>query len=247
MNSISPLLASFICLSFLFTGCSEVKADISATNSNISGSPDITDNKFMTMVVFDTEKGSVILGNPDAEIVLTEYASLTCGHCKSLHDEIMPELKRDYIATGKVRLVFQEFPTPPVQLAMAGFILARCTGPETYFNVLDDFFAAQEQIFTSASTGGVKQELVDIGLRYGVNEAEFDACLQDPQYSRQLSKSVSHARAQDISATPTLYLNGKRMDASHDARTREGFFRILDAALETYAADTTPLPDTLDN
>ena len=79
----------------------------------------------------------VIFGDPEAPVTLIEYASWTCPACLDFHSRIMPAIKADYIDTGKVRLVFREFPTAPANITVAGFALARCTD-ENYYDMLDE-------------------------------------------------------------------------------------------------------------
>ncbi len=75
----------------------------------------------------------VIFGDPDAPVTLIEYASWTCPACLDFHTRVLPTVKTDYIDTGKVRLVFREFPTAPANIAVAGFTLARCTEGDEYY------------------------------------------------------------------------------------------------------------------
>ena len=51
-----------------------------------------------------------VLGSPDAPVQVIEYASLTCHHCATFHNEVLPQVKKEFIDTGKVRLVYRDFP-----------------------------------------------------------------------------------------------------------------------------------------
>ena len=82
-----------------------------------------------------------ILGDPDAPVTIIEYASLTCPHCAQFHNEVLPELKERYIAPGKVRLIYRDFPLDQVALAAAA--LAHCDGSDRYFSMLDVLFETQ--------------------------------------------------------------------------------------------------------
>src|SRR5258708_4777286 len=68
--------------------------------------------------------GDMMLGKPDAPVTVVEYASMTCPHCAAFALENLPKLKSEYIDTGKVRLVFREYPLD--RLALYGAMLARC-------------------------------------------------------------------------------------------------------------------------
>ena len=85
--------------------------------------------------------GDVMIGSDKAPVTVIEYASMTCPHCAHFSETTFPELKKRYIDTGKVRFLFREFPLD--QLAAAGFVLARCAGPDKYFPLIETLFAQQ--------------------------------------------------------------------------------------------------------
>ena len=87
------------------------------------------------------------MGNPNARVTVIEYGSASCTHCAHFNNDIFPAFKAKYVDTGRVRYVFREFLTEPVNLAAASFILARCAGRDKYFSVLDAVFHAQADIY----------------------------------------------------------------------------------------------------
>lgn len=196
------------------------------------------DAGYLEVVSFSEENGSVVIGNPDADVELIEYASLTCGHCKDFHIDVLSRIKADYIATGKVKFVFQEFPTPPIEIALAGFSLARCSGESGYLGFLDDFFASQDDIFTSGRAGTIEQTLKDIGERHGVKESEFENCITNQNYRRAVSESVDYGHSQDVNSTPSLFLDGKKLDTAA-SRTADGLAALIDEALVADAGTDT--------
>lgn len=197
------------------------------------------DSGYLDIVSFSDENGAVIIGNPDAKVELVEYASLTCGHCKDFHIDVLTHIKKDYIATGKIRFVFQEFPTPPVEIALAGFALARCSGESGYLGTLNDFFMRQDEIFTSARAGTIGQTLIELGERNGIKDADFEGCITNQNYRRAVSESVNYGQSQGVNSTPSIYLNGEALETA-DSRTPAGLAALIDAALagpaETHTA-----------
>jgi protein-disulfide isomerase len=194
---------------------------------------------YLSEAYFDETEAGVVLGNPDATVTLVEYASLTCGHCKTFHEEVIPTIKRDYVATGKVKFVFREFPTDPVNIAVIGFAIARCAGPDGYFEALDDFFGNQDNIFNEAREGRALEALQAYGVRNGTSESEFETCINSEDIRRAISKSVSTGRDAGVNSTPTLILNGEKL-VTGESRTPEGLSAIIDTVLaEAAASDTT--------
>ncbi|WP_337187717.1 DsbA family protein [Phenylobacterium sp.] len=166
---------------------------------------------------------AMTMGDPKAPVHVEEYASLTCGHCGQFALEVLPAFKAKYIDTGKARYTLHEFPTPPIAVAAAGFLTARCAGKDKYFGVVDAIFHSQQEMFTSGDPRGV---LLKVAQSAGMTEQQFNACIQDEKALEALNARVEQsARRQNITSTPTFVINGKV--AKEGAMTLEE----LDAAI----------------
>ena len=151
------------------------------------------------------------MGAPNAKVTVVEYASDTCSHCARFNAEVFPAFKAKYIDTGKVRYVFREFLTEPIQVSAAGFLVARCAGKDKYFQVVDAEFRGQAQMFATGDAHGV---LLNIAKSAGLSEPQFNACVQNEAALKALSDRVQHAEQVDhITGTPTLLVNGKQLGA----------------------------------
>lgn len=149
------------------------------------------------------------LGDPKAPVKITEYASASCTHCATFNNEVFPALKAKYIDTGKVHYTFKEFLTPPVEVAAAAFLTARCAGKDKYFSVLDAVFQAQNEMFT---TGDMRGVLLRVAQSAGMTEPQFNACITDEAALKALNERVEKAsRDEKITATPTFLINGEKM------------------------------------
>ena len=167
--------------------------------------------------------GDMSLGNPNAKVTVIEYASASCPHCARFNNEVFPELRKKYIDTGKVHYIFREFLTPPVEVAAAGFLLARCAGKDKYFDVLDAIYRGQEQMFTS---GDYRGTLLRIAQSFGMSEDQFTKCITDEKALKALNDRVQSAINNDkIQATPTFVINGKKFEG-------EQSMAQLDAAIQ---------------
>ena len=151
------------------------------------------------------------LGDPAAKVKVIEYASASCSHCARFNNEVFPAFKAKYIDTGRVQYTLKEFLTPPVEVAAAGFLLARCTGKDRYFSTLDAVYKGQDAMFQSGDFHG---GLLAIAKAQGLSEAQFTACLSDKAAAQALSaRADKHARDDKISSTPTFIVNGKNIGA----------------------------------
>jgi protein-disulfide isomerase len=169
-----------------------------------------------------------VVGKADARITIIEYASFTCPHCAHFHEHIYPRLKAEWIDTGKARLIYRDFPTPPQGLAIGAAMIAQCSGKDRYFGVLGVLFQTQEKWVYAQSPLDELKRIVRIA---GITGDQVDACLK-----RQDLANAIQARAMEgnkkfgVSSTPSLVIDGKL----------QGYFetyeRVNDALQEAWKA-----------
>jgi protein-disulfide isomerase len=149
----------------------------------------------------------VVLGRSDAPITIVEYASITCGHCGRFHRDLLPLLKEKYIDTGIVRLFVREFPLERV--AAAASLLARCVAPDKTYGVIEAMFEQQQQWLVGPD---VRPALLALMKPFGVDEAAFDACLENKTLFKKVVEVRRHASETfGVRSTPTFFINGKAL------------------------------------
>lgn len=147
------------------------------------------------------------VGKADAPLTIVEYASLGCPHCAHFHHDVLPSLTKDYIETGKVRLVFHDFPlgTP----ALAAAMIARCSGPERYFGFVDMFFRTQKQWGTADNPLDALTRVARFG---GMAEADVKACLNNQALLDHLQKTKKQAfEERGVDATPYFFVGTEKV------------------------------------
>jgi protein-disulfide isomerase len=162
--------------------------------------------------------GDVMIGSDKAPVTVIEYASMTCPHCAHFEETTLPELKKRYIDTGKVRYVMREFPLDA--LAAAGFMLARCAGPDKYETVVETLFAKQADWAVQKPIEPLKA----IAKQFGFTEESFDKCLANQQVLDDIQAVRDHAvNKLGVNSTPTFFINGKRFvgDLSIEVMAKE--------------------------
>lgn len=148
--------------------------------------------------------GDIVLGDPDAPVMMIEYASLTCPHCATFHRSTLPSIKENYIDTGKVKLVIRELHGHRIGLYAAA--LARCAGPDKYYAFMDVLFARQEAFLTQDDAANMA-ELRRVGKLGGLSNEEVEACFNNEDYLRTLlSTSQANLDADQVPATPYLII-----------------------------------------
>ena len=165
-------------------------------------------------------KDDRILGSPDAPITIVEYASLTCPHCAHFENDVLPELKKKWIDTGKAKLVLRDFPLDEVALQAA--MIARCGPPDRYYAYIDTFFAQQEKWMMARDRLDALARLAMLG---GMGKNEFDNCLKDTTLENKIVEGrLIASKELDVNSTPTFFINGTKLTG---APTVEEFDKVL--------------------
>ena len=170
--------------------------------------------------VLALSKDDRILGNPDAPITIVEYASLTCPHCAHFTNDVLPELKKKWIDTGKAKLVLRDYPLDEPALRAA--MIARCAPPDRYYGYVDIFFGAQEKWVTARDYRDALARLVKLG---GMSREEFDNCLKNTALENKIVEGrLIASKELDVNSTPTFFINGIKFTG---APTLEEFDKVL--------------------
>lgn len=148
------------------------------------------------------------MGKPNAPITIIEYASTTCGHCATFHKETLPRIKKEWVDTGKARLIYRDFPTGPAGLSVGASMLPHCAGPERYFGVLGLIMQTQASWMSKNPLDDLKKAV----RLAGMTGEQVDECL-----TRQELATAIQARAQagqqkyGVDSTPTIIVNGEKI------------------------------------
>jgi protein-disulfide isomerase len=140
-----------------------------------------------------------------AGLPIIEYGSLTCPHCAAFSREVLPELKKDYIDTGKVRYIFREFSRNP--LDVAAFVLARCVGDDKALAAIELLFSTQDKW---AFVDKPLEPLIAAMRATGLTHDQAMACLKD-QAKVDAVAAVGKRASDEIkmNGTPTFVIDGK--------------------------------------
>jgi len=144
------------------------------------------------------------MGRADAPVTVIKYASMTCPFCRQFQIESFPELKRQYIDTGKVRFILREFPIG-FQSGMAT-IATRCVAPARYFQAYDRLMRHQAQwVSQDVRAEPIVKVMGDLGL----TAEKLEACRQDKALVASLDAVKQRGRLLGIVGTPNYFINGR--------------------------------------
>ncbi len=152
----------------------------------------------------------MVMGSADAPIEIIEYASFTCPHCASFHSNVFPQLKTDYIETGKVRFIYREVYFD--RFGLWASMVARCGGEARFFGIADLIYEKQRDWTASGDPATIAAELQKIGKIAGIDDETMTACMSDGDFAQSLVNWYETNRENDdINSTPTFIIDGEKM------------------------------------
>jgi protein-disulfide isomerase len=158
----------------------------------------------MTKVLQPGSLPELAMGDPGG-VALVEYGSLTCPHCAVFSKDVYPQLKADYIDTGKVRYIFREFSRNT--LDVAGFVLARCLGDDKAFAADELLFAQQDKW---AFVDKPLEPLITALRSAGLTQEKATECLKNQQLADGIVAIAKRANDEvKLTGTPTFVIDGK--------------------------------------
>lgn len=149
-----------------------------------------------------------VIGDAKAPVTIIEYASLTCTHCQNFHMTAYPELKKNYVDTGKVRFVFRDFPLDG--LSMAGAMLARCAPGDRGMKLIDLIFKNQNTWIRSEKPF---EPLKGYAQLAGMTTDEVDACLKNETMLKAVREVQNTAtNLYKVQSTPTFFVDDEKVE-----------------------------------
>ena len=135
------------------------------------------------------------LGRADAPVTIVEFSDYQCPFCQRFFATTLPELKREYIETGKVRYVFRDFPLEMHAQARKAAEAAHCAGEQgKYWEMHDVLFQNQRAL--------APPQLADHARLVGLDGATFDACLSSGRHAARVDRGLADGAAAGVQGTP---------------------------------------------
>ena len=171
---------------------------------------------FLSLIVYLTFVGNlgaeikrIISGNFDAKITMIIYESLTCSYCADFHKNIYPQLKKDYIDTGIVKLEFRHFPLD--MAALNASKISQCTQNQG-LEILDSLYSNQKDWIKGNTVEDLNNNLKKFIQKEGFN-LDIDKCLSNKEIEDfVLNDRIEGTKNFEINSTPTVIINNKKFE-----------------------------------
>ena len=164
---------------------------------------------FGSVNILNAEGNRIIAGNKDAKITIIAYESLTCSHCADFHKNVYPQLKKDYIDTGLVKIEFRHFP-----LDVAAFNaskISQCKSNES-LKILNSLYSNQQAWVRGKNVEEINDNLKTFIKNQGF-DLDFEKCINDKKIEDYvLNDRIEGTKKFKVNATPTIIINNKKFE-----------------------------------
>jgi len=171
-----------------------------------------------------------VLGDPNAPITIIEFSDFQCPFCRKFYKETLPQIKKEYILTGKAKFVYRDFPLvqihPGATAAAEGTECAEEQGK--FWEMHDAIFDEQER----QGSGTVQFTVDDVkkwAANIGLDTSKFNQCLDSGKYKQEVEKDLADGSAAGVNGTPATFINGRLVSG---AQPFAAFKAIIDEELK---------------
>ncbi|HYW13130.1 MAG TPA: DsbA family protein [Longimicrobium sp.] len=176
-------------------------------------------------------------GAANAPLVLMEFADFQCPGCGQFARFSKP-LMKDYVDNGTVRFVWYDFPLTQIHKnAVLASRAGRCANDQ------NQFWAYHDAVFTNQTQWSESEKAADRFVEYaervGLDRGAFGECLRSEKYQKEVSESFQLGTTLGVNSTPTLFLNGKRVQET--PQTRADWDALIRAELGSAAPAAAPV------
>ena len=156
-------------------------------------------------------------GDENAPITLIEFSDYECPFCARFYSQTLNQIRENYIDTGKVKLVYRDFPLSFHPNAHKAAEAAECAGEQ------GKYFEMHDMLFENGVSGGVSS-FKTYANSIGLNQAEFDSCLDNDDMASEVKKDFADGQAAGVTGTPGFFINGKLITGAQPYSVFEAAF-----------------------
>lgn len=178
------------------------------------------------------------LGSANATLTLVEFSDYQCSYCRRFHAEVLPALRKAYIDTGKLQLIFKDFPLSMHREALPAAIAGRCAAVQGKFWPMNELLFANQERLADALYPKLAATLA-------LDVEAFKRCLQDPALTAAIQRDQQQALDLGVNATPGFLIGRRLPEGLRIERVGTGFidFTGLSRELDNLLAAPGPAPE----
>jgi len=164
-------------------------------------------------------------GSKDAKVTIVEFSDYQCPFCGKFYTDTYKQLVKDYVDTGKVQIIFKDFPLTAIhEHAQKAAEAARCAreqiGDTGYFMMHNKMFENQDKLAVD--------DLKKLARTLDIDGKKFDSCLDSGKYEQAVKDDEAYGQKLGVTGTPAFFINGQKLEG---AQPYSAFKKIIDQEL----------------
>jgi len=178
------------------------------------GEPRVKDFKIL-------EDDDAVKGDKKAKVTIVEFSDYECPFCEKFHQQTLPQINENYIKTGKVKLIYRDFPLGFHQQAQKAAEAAECAGEQ------NKYYEMHDKLFIDGVQGGV-ESFKKFAANIGLDTNKFNSCLDSGAMASEIQKDMSDGAQYGVTGTPGFFINGQLVSG---AQPYQVFAQAIEQAL----------------
>lgn len=167
-----------------------------------------------------------VLGDPNAPVTIVEFSDFQCPYCRSFFNETLPQLISDYVDTGKVKIIYRDFPLSGHAQASSAAQAAECA--RSIANSDEAYYTMHDWLFENMATWSGQSTASELFIAAAQEELDVDirTCLESGEMQDEVNADMTAGRGYGVSGTPSFFINGKKIVGAYP-------YEIFQAVIES--------------
>jgi protein-disulfide isomerase len=147
-----------------------------------------------------------LLGSEEAKVTVVEFSDFQCPFCASFFSNTLPEIKKHYIDTGKIKFYYKHYPLDFHQNAKIASVASECANEEGKFWDYHDILLANQTAWETISGNDTTKTLVSYAESLGLDSSKFESCLNSMKYERTVDSDLEQGYVMGVTGTPAFFI-----------------------------------------
>lgn len=155
----------------------------------------------------DFSDDDAVLGDEDAPVTIVEFSDYQCPYCGTFRDQTLPQIKKEYIDTGKVKLIYRDFPLSFHPYAYPSALFGECVH---HLSNNENYYKVHDKLFDTVQNGKFDyEEMSKFAAGLGVDRTALKKCFDNDEYKAEIAADQEDAQKAGITGTPGFIINGQ--------------------------------------
>src|SRR3990167_5060162 len=200
------IIASFL-IGVLITKISYLEKNASSSSSD--NTVDVGNIQAPSEPVDVSEGHLPILGDKDAKVTIVEFSDFQCPFCKSLFDDSLPQIKKDYVDTGKIKFAYRHYPLTSIHTnAQKAAEASECANEQDNFWGYHDELFKNQADWEALDSAAAQEKFVEYANAIGLDGATLGKCVSGGVMVEKVQEDIDDGNSAGVDGTPATFING---------------------------------------